>query len=187
MIPNLYMGNSWKSPSAHFKQVVWGSRWVSHFIPIIQPNRGDPFWSLKYQGVVRTRSEACCNALGSCPSERPDWNLQEKNGIDFIIHKITSLQVIPTMTFQNTVVEATRRRRKRRKRGGGDEADIKSNNPHLTGGEKLRFLQVFVVFCLFKENKWMNLGFRYNYNKNLNSILRGLFWVFKALAFHYAG
>ena len=26
MIPNLYIGNGWKSPNIHFLMVVWGSR-----------------------------------------------------------------------------------------------------------------------------------------------------------------
>ena len=33
--------------------------------------------------------------------------------------------------------EDDRRRRRRRRRSAGEETDIKSNNPHLTGGEKL--------------------------------------------------
>ena len=28
MIPNLYMGNGWKSPNIHLKMVVWSSRWI---------------------------------------------------------------------------------------------------------------------------------------------------------------
>ncbi len=28
MIPNLYIGNGWKSPNIHFKVVVWGSRYM---------------------------------------------------------------------------------------------------------------------------------------------------------------
>ena len=32
MIPNLYIGNGWKSPNIHFLMVVWGSRLLTHLV-----------------------------------------------------------------------------------------------------------------------------------------------------------
>ena len=75
------------------------------------------------------------------------------------------------------MVEVRRRRRRRRGEeggGGGDGADIKSNNPHLTGGEKVTFqIKISEVLRSFRKetnhlvqppryepfNAWPNMHF----------------------------